>query len=31
MIDRDDESCDIQCRGRHFDNICDFLEYDWED
>jgi hypothetical protein len=30
-FERDDESCDIQCRGRHFDNMIDFLEFDWED
>jgi hypothetical protein len=24
---RDDESCDIQFRGRHFDNIIDFMDF----
>ena len=28
---RDDESCDIMCRGIHFTNIYDFLDYEWEE
>lgn len=28
---RDDETCDIECRGKHFTNIVEFLDYDWED
>ena len=30
-FERDDETCDILCRGRHFTNIVDFMDYDWED
>ena len=26
---RDNETCDIQCRGRHFPNIIDFMDYEW--
>lgn len=26
---RDNETCDIQCRGRHFTNIIDFMDYEW--
>lgn len=30
-VERDEETCDIMCRGKHFDNICDFLDYDWSE
>lgn len=30
-VERDDETCNIECRGRKFTNICDFLDYDWGD
>lgn len=29
-LGRDDESCDIICRDRHFENLCDFMEWAME-
>lgn len=30
-IERESEYCDIQCRGKHFDNIVDFIEFGLEE
>lgn len=31
FIERENEGCDILCRNLHFNNICDFVDYGWED
>ena len=27
----DSEECNIECRGKHFNNICEFMDFDWSE